>query len=48
MFFFLEFPEYPDRYANPEADNIRTNRQNLKQQVTAGKKAHMDVRTETL
>ena len=29
-------------------DNIRQNEQSLKQQVTAGKKAHMDVRTETL
>ena len=29
--FFLEFPEYPDRYADPEADDIRTNRQSQKQ-----------------
>ena len=29
--FFLEFPEYPDRYAHPETDNIRTNRQSQKQ-----------------
>ena len=31
LYFFLEFPEYPDRHANPEAGNIRTNRKSQKQ-----------------